>query len=605
MDLDSRIKIAISLSSTQNDFGVLLKKNIIKNCGLRDSDVFMHYSENGEFNRENPNPNTYFHEIFRNCEIAILLLSKEYPLPNSDDNMYCIDELNYALSNIRNVKTKKTVLPYFYHNKADVEKSFQTHSEKEWNLLMDTELIKKDQELHNDNEQRKLNKISSHVSKIIGKDNNRPVNLFETDFNNKDLIEVEIADESLYKGLEFSLEIFLSGESNTDFKINRKGFNRELNHKIDISNIIFIEGGILKGKSMAIKKFSASIENQLYAVPTKPAVLYSGKNPPSKYEIYHEWVKHIISRLNVKSAIEEPSNPRYDNLPKRDSAFIDSIHHLDTFKDELSRKREHLEKGDLPSLLRIIAKINEILNNDLTIYLAINIDDFHKYTTDEVFEQVRSDVSNYQDVAPYYDNYDFNIKLFIITRYFPMAKPKGCVVLLPDLDSEHIKNLFNPIFEIEELEIDLQQKIIKLILECTNGHIWFVLRLLRAYIRLRHRNCRLNPLLLIDKIVNDLNIWFFDINLFSETLIGHSEYLIELHTIIKQNPNEQDVFYNTLSGYKNDVEVNDEKIQNNQILRQSGLLRALNNETVYDLNINKIIRIHFTKQNINKLVFRD
>lgn len=604
MSLYNRKKVAISLSNEQNEFGVLLKTKIINHCGLNDSDVFMHYSENSDLNKGYPNPNTYFHDIFTNCKIAILLLSKEYPHPKSDGSIYCIDELNYVLSNSSNVLINKKILPYFYHRKEDVIESFnKPHSKELFNVLMSTVLIDPNSELDGDNQERKLEKISSDVKKKLQEDHIDHLSLFEIDCNNKDLTEVEIADESLYLGLENSLGEMENGKSNNDFKITRKRFNDELKQKIAISNIIFIEGGILKGKSMALKEFSKNFKDQLYSVPTKSAALYSGTKPPNKYEIYHEWVKDIISMLNVKSAIDEPSNPRYENLSFAHSEFIDSIHNLGTFKKELSGKRETLETGDLPSLLRMISKINKILNNDLTIYLAINIDDFQKYTTDEVFDQIRSDVSNYQDNEKYYDYHDFNIKLFIITRYFPMAKPRLCVVLLPDLDAELLKSLFNPLFHAEKISIEIQKQIISLVLEYTNGHIWFVLRLIRAFLKLRLRKCRLNPLLLIDKILNDLNIWFFDINLFSIKTVGHSEYLKELHTIIKEYPNEQDVFYNTLSEHKNHFEINDEIVQNNQILRQSGILRAINHETIYEMNINKIIRTHFTKQNINKLVF--
>ncbi len=619
MSFENKIQVAISLSHKQKEFGILLKARIIQECFLGKQEVFMHYSDDTQDEAISNDPETYFYKIFQDCKLIVLLLSEDYPLPNKDGNQYCIDEFRGAFSNVNEINGSKVILPYFFHSKEIVIRNFKLYNEDIWNkfgktiiastLVSDWQKDKfectdcqfKDSICEKENgycRSQQIDRMTNLIQKKL-KETNSVIkkDLMKLDFNLENKNDIKIKETKTYEAILRELDKFEKGLRTQLFHLSRDNFYNAIKKLIQEQNLIFIEGALLTGKSTTMYQFSIAYQNDFTFVFSDPTSLSHKTKFHNKKDVYFQWLKQVLSDFKIKNSNQISKNPLYKKLNNLNDLYISKIENYQFFLEELQKNKEFIETNELASFLRIINKCRFIYNNDSTLVLAIHLDDFHKYADKDVFDQIREDLIDYRNNSDLIDYDSLKIKLIIITRYFPSIKPKHNVIPIEDLCIEDIRVLFSPILTIDLPDEALHEKFIEEIYNSTKGHAWFVFRIIRAYLKLRTRSCRFNPIELVRYIIQDSNIWFNNDNLYSEKELGNSEYIKELRLITEEFPQYRDSFYQFLAGVGTQIRVNDEKYRNNPILRQSGLIRNIKSEH-FEKYTNKIIDLHFTKKNL-------
>lgn len=445
----------------------------------------------------------------------------------------------------------------------------------------------------------------------------RPKNLLQNKIQ-KETIEPIIIEESingkvLYSENQYQLncETYykdsyskLSSENNnllleSEFFYNRVQYNNVLDYELKIRGLAILCGPQLIGKSYLIKNYAEKIKccDYIDSVSLANRILGSltfiNKNTLDILDVYSTWGQYIIGKLANKKGLDE------EKLSAELSALLSNSN---AFKQELIRLK-NLGKSDsnLENLLAIIERYLFQLGYDGSTILAIHLEDLQDYLDDKLFRLLINDIKPIFflkiDKGSTFKSLQ-KIKLVISSRYFP-AFPNN-TILVGNLNKSEIKDMLGKIEE--KWNGELIDFITDTVYKATSGHVWFLIRFIRLYMKHRVNLNYLHPLILTSKIIESSEFWCSEKYFGTEEIL--SEYLLSCNKIklaLKYNE-EYDFVINKVQEFMNiktysDLLINSEEYKNNPFLIQTGLLMPKVNDRLRDLGVvefkNDIIRKYY------------
>ena len=428
------------------------------------------------------------------------------------------------------------------------------------------------------------------------------IRIFEPPFNKKSLSHYQYKLNSTdYYLNEFNK--LLNIEKNQDiagtFFCKRDYYNHALSKELNQRGIAIVLGPQLVGKSLLVRNYANNIEKCDYIGTYDLAWQISGmaravrKNSLDIFDIYAIWGKYIIKALAAKKNLSEDAFP----LPLRVL-----LENFPAFKQELKRlNTTYGSETKLENMLEIVERYLFRMGYSGSSIIAIHLEDLHNYLDSRLFRLIIKDISPIFYIKlsekTYFKSFQ-KIKLIISARYFPAFTNN--MIKVGNLNKDEVKTIIAAINE--KWDNKLTELIVDKIFDITSGHIWFLMRFIKLYLKYRSERNDLHPILLFQKIIETVDLWLSESYLNDEEILP--DFLIGCRQIKKSliNYDESQLLLNSVNDFlkiktHTEITINREEYINNPFFIQTGILTSKLNEINSDTGImelnNKIIQFYY------------
>ncbi len=427
-----------------------------------------------------------------------------------------------------------------------------------------------------------------------------PSMLYTNGINNDYQIEL---DRNKYEELYSEVKLLDNQKpefyTKSKFFIKRDYLENQLNIILDDFGIALIHGPQGIGKTMLINSFLNKNDYE---------IIHSFK--PDKYyqkllDLYADWTKNIISELIFKFGIKKAilkSIKKYEYIVNFSE---DSVTLAGALAAEYQYYCSH-EEGK-SSKFEAINRIIENVINDLKMIkndekkndekkkenfvVEITIDSFEKLLNKNLIKPFHEDCSNFFKNHKDTENKYKGIKFIFSSRFFQTSRPSEITLNVSKFSFDEIKKLFLPIIELENIK---QPDIFyRIVYDLTNGYQWFVIRLIKIYLKIRQKPS-FDKFSVLD-ISKNPEYWIND-DLFKLRKNVKSKFIESIVGIIESNSQEDDkdkfcLIINRMMAAKKELKkIKKEEIEQNKdnlILMESGIMDYSYN--VHGMKLDKII----------------
>lgn len=560
---ENRYKVAFSYRNFDQQ-GVYAKELFdLLSQQLDRDEIFFDQSEASLSEVLGVNRDLEFLNNYYKADVIFVLYSNEYQA-----NPNCLKELEIARELINN--------PHLGRRRVILVRFDDAPFPEEYKELNKTIFAKKD-----------LISIPELAKAIIGIVSNQKSDTTKTTLPSSYNFEVQPA--AFYGEMLGDLKVLLDGKyEESKLSFPRVGFERKLDQLMKQFNLVFIEGPFMTGKTTLLRQFESKYKEEYqFLIPNSENFVAQKDRIEKLEDLFFQWTKQIIWKATALQGKE----PRVD---------IQDLTDPETFKQRLSA---HLlstyPKSRIHAFITLLGEIKTYFFGNQNINLALAFENLEQYASTEVFSSLREEAVHYHINRRKFEPLSKGVKLIFVTRYFPFQRPVGAVLPVEDFHESDIVSLFKPLFEKEAPEIE--EKIYAYIHEVTHGHPWFSFRLLRTYLTKRTRGDKQDPASLIQELIYEPDYWFKD-NYFEDMEGFESLYTTQLVKLIHDNEPYREFFLRFISlngdnaNGQGSVRINNKDFTNNPILRQAGFIRLKDSHSVYNDNMNKILRLHLKKE---------
>jgi len=289
-------------------------------------------------------------------------------------------------------------------------------------------------------------------------------------------------------------------------------------------------------------------------------------------ELYADWTKGLIVELLAKFGLKS-TDIRLDSYIEN---FLASPQRLIRVleNDYCDYSRNSYFESIKHTIEKVFNHFKGITGKEIKFVIEITIDNFEKLLNKLLIQPF------HEDCLKFFNKHKDNkinkgMKFIIISRFFPINRPYGMTLNLTKFSLAEIEKIFSPIVILEKI---ISPDIFYLnIFKFTNGYQWFVIRLLRTYLKIRQSPT--NDKFTIWDIAKKPDYWINE-NEFEVIKDLKSKFIETILGIIESNFREDDnnefiLIINRMIEAKNNFDRIQKEINmhiGNPILMESGIL---------------------------------
>jgi hypothetical protein len=377
--------------------------------------------------------------------------------------------------------------------------------------------------------------------------------------------------------------------SPADFKdCISKSFIDSIHTNLKEQNISFIIGPIRIGKTFLLKLVENSYDKSCKLITTFKSGSLSNKKTEitTPQHLYFQWLNVITSEI---LHIQKKKISELDDVTKA------RVENFDKFNSWLDSNKSDSD-GGLEAFLRIITKLKIKLKFKQKLLIAFHLDDVHTYTSEDVFRELRDDLTKMPNLP--FDE-ELSVRLLVTSRFLPkMNLTKQIVNFMPHLDLKGIEHISKCLDTEDSDNVAIR----KLILEKTDGYLWFVIRFLKLYLHKRIQGDTTHPIELAKQLFDNKSYWIND-SIFGKD--ASSDFLEELVLLIE----EKSIKVTVKSDFKKFINLESiQTILNNGLMptdhylvRQSGFFKMDDSSEIFYNNGCFLLKEHFKEKIIDLL----
>lgn len=364
---------------------------------------------------------------------------------------------------------------------------------------------------------------------------------------------------------------------------------KDIKRKLDYNRFVFIKGPLLSGKTELIKSFKEKFSNDYKVIGTIREKENRSK-AIDRFSLYHHWYEIIYDEILDDAKIKRRFEPyKYKRLKK-------DIHQ---FQVKLQSIRDELELSSyLVAFLNLIDDFKTQQNYRKDLVVAVHLDNIHLYADSNAFDELKIDI---EPILTGVDsvNEDVTAGIIIATRYFPLRLDDYVLVNVKNMTFDGVSALINVIEE--DISASDKEKYLRNIYYYTEGHIWFVNRFLKCYLKLRMKDEFKNrqPIELSNEIFKKQKYWIDDSELFDDNKA--SEFEIGLKSIIEKHYDDKTDFFDFIELEESLSDLSEEKFLSNLIIKESGY-GIYKTEKIIDSFNCQLLNMHFNKEHLENII---